>query len=39
VSSSTETGKLMYKLADQFYVQWKSMLNIFPDAIYIGGIY
>ena len=39
VSSSTETGKLMYKIADQFYVQWKSMLNIFPDAIYIGGIY
>lgn len=39
VTSATETGKLMYKFADQFYVQWKSMLNIYPNAIYLGGIY
>ncbi|MCP1111497.1 beta-1,4-N-acetylglucosaminyltransferase [Lachnospiraceae bacterium PF1-21] len=39
VTSATETGKLMYKLADQFYVQWESMLEIFPKAIYIGGVY
>lgn len=39
VTSATETGKLMYKFADQFYVQWKSMLNIYPKAIYLGGIY
>lgn len=39
VTSPTKTGKLMYKIADQFYVQWKSMLTIFPGAIYLGGIY
>ena len=39
ITSATETGKLMYKFADQFYVQWKSMLNIYPKAIYLGGIY
>ncbi len=39
VTSPTETGKLMYKYADQFYVQWKPMLEIYPDAIYLGGIY
>lgn len=39
VKSPTETGKLMYKFADQFYVQWETMLEIYPNAIYIGGIY
>lgn len=39
VTSATETGKLMYHFADQFYVQWKSMLKIYPKAIYVGGIY
>ena len=38
-SSPTLTGKLMYKLADRFYVQWESMLEIYPNAIYKGGIY
>lgn len=39
VTSPTETGKLMYKFADQFYVQWKPMLQFYPKAIYLGGIY
>ena len=39
VTSPTETGKLMYKFADRFYVQWESMLQIYPDAIFLGGIY
>lgn len=39
VTSPTETGKLMYHFADQFYVQWESMLKIYPKAIYLGGIY
>ncbi|MHC1724384.1 MAG: PssD/Cps14F family polysaccharide biosynthesis glycosyltransferase [Aminipila sp.] len=39
VTSATETGKLLYKFADQFYVQWEPMLKIFPNAIYKGGIY
>lgn len=39
VSTPTETGKLMYKYADQFYVQWPQMKEIYPNAIYLGGIY
>lgn len=39
VTSPTETGKLMYKIADQFYVQWPQMKKIYPKAIYLGGIY
>lgn len=39
VTSPTETGKLLYKFADQFYVQWESMKEFYPKAIYLGGIY
>lgn len=39
VSSPTKTGKLLYKYADQFYVQWESMKQFYPNAIYLGGIY
>lgn len=39
VSSATMTGNLLYKYADQFYVQWEPMLKIYPNAIYLGGIY
>lgn len=39
VSSPTETGKFLYRFADQFYVQWEPMKQFYPDAIYLGGIY
>jgi UDP-N-acetylglucosamine:LPS N-acetylglucosamine transferase len=39
VTSATQSGKLLYRFADQFYVQWESMLKIYPEAIYLGGIY
>lgn len=39
VSSPTLTGKFLYKYADQFYVQWESMKQFYPDAIFLGGIY
>ncbi|MCI9219925.1 MAG: polysaccharide biosynthesis protein [Lachnospiraceae bacterium] len=39
VTTGTQTGKFLYKYADQFYVQWESMLKIYPKAIYLGGIY
>lgn len=38
-SSPTMTGKLLHKFADRFYVQWESMLSVYPDARFIGGIY
>ena len=39
ISSPTETGKFIYKFADRFYVQWPKMKDIYPKAIYKGGIY
>ncbi len=39
VTSATRTGKLIYRFADQFYVQWPQMQQVYPDAIYVGGIY
>ena len=39
VTSPTRSGKLLYRFADQFYVQWPQMLEVYPNAIYVGGIY
>ncbi len=39
ITSPTETGKLMYRFADRFYVQWEGMLEYYPDAQLLGGIY
>lgn len=39
VTSPTQTGKLIYKYAEQFYVQWPQMKQFYPNAIYLGGIY
>lgn len=39
VTSKTISGKLLYRFADQFYVQWEQMLELYPKAIYKGGIY
>ncbi len=39
IKSPNMTGKLLYKYADQFYVQWESMLKVYPKAICLGGIY
>ena len=39
VNSPTLTGKLLYKFADQFYVQWEQMKEHYPKAIFEGGIY
>jgi len=39
VTSPTMTGRVLYKFADQFYVQWESMKKYYPKAICKGGIY
>lgn len=39
VTTPTKTGKLLYRWADRFYVQWDSMLEVYPDAVYAGGVY
>ena len=39
INSPNLSGKLLYRFADQFYVQWESMRSIYPKAICLGGIY
>lgn len=39
VTSPTLTGKFLYRFADRFYVQWPEMLEHYPQAMYLGGIY
>lgn len=37
--SKSLTGKIVYKFADLFIVQWESMLEIYPNAVYGGWIF
>jgi len=33
------TGKLVYSMADYFFVQWPEMLEVYPEAKYSGTVY
>ncbi len=35
----TKTGRIVYKFADLFIVQWKEMLELYPNAVYGGWIF
>lgn len=37
--TKTATGKLIYKFADLFIVQWEELLEIYPKAVLGGSIY
>lgn len=39
INTKTVTGKLLYKIADHFIVQWPSMKKLYPKAIDGGWIY
>jgi UDP-N-acetylglucosamine:LPS N-acetylglucosamine transferase len=39
VDTVSLTGKLMYRIADLFIVQWEELLKVFPKAVYGGGIF
>lgn len=39
VDSKSLTGKLLYKIADLFIVQWEDMLELYPNAKFVGGIF
>lgn len=39
VRTPTLTGKLLYPFADRFYVQWEELLECYPKALYLGGVY
>ena len=36
VRSGSATGKLLYRFADLFIVQWETMLDVYPNAV-VGG--
>lgn len=38
-TTKTVAGKLVYPIANTFVVQWESMLELYPKAIYGGWIY
>ncbi|GAB2538403.1 PssD/Cps14F family polysaccharide biosynthesis glycosyltransferase [Gracilibacillus alcaliphilus] len=38
-TSPTLTGRLVYPISDLFIVQWESMKEIYPKAVYGGSIY
>ena len=37
--TKSRTGNIVYKFADLFIVQWESMLELYPNAIYGGWIF
>lgn len=39
VYTPTGSGKFIYKFADKFVVQWEEMLEVYPKATYIGGVF
>lgn len=39
VTTKSQTGRILEKIADLFLVQWKEQLDCYPSAIYGGWIY
>ncbi|TYQ15964.1 UNVERIFIED_CONTAM: UDP-N-acetylglucosamine:LPS N-acetylglucosamine transferase [Acetivibrio alkalicellulosi] len=39
IKDPTKTGRLMYKFADLFIIQWESLRKYYPNAVYGGSIY
>ena len=38
-TTPTSSGKMVYRIADKFIVQWEGLLEHYPNAIYGGWIY
>ena len=39
INTPNISGKIAYKFADQFYIQWESLRRYYPNALNKGGIY
>lgn len=39
INTPNVSGKIAYKFADQFYIQWESLRKYYPNALNKGGIY
>jgi beta-1,4-N-acetylglucosaminyltransferase len=38
VSKPSLSGRIMYRLADRFFYQWRSLERFFPDGVYAGPL-
>lgn len=39
INSPNKTGRLIYKFADLFIIQWEELRKFYPNAVYGGAIY
>ena len=39
INSATMTGRFLYKKVDYFIIQWPELKTIYPDSIFLGGVY
>lgn len=39
VKTPTKTGEYLYGKVDLFIVQWEELLDVYPEAEFLGGIY
>ena len=39
LTNSSVTGRLAYRIADEFFVQWPEMQKVYPNAKYSGTVY
>lgn len=38
VETLSLSGRILYRLADYFFVQWPSLRDLYPGAIYLGRL-
>ena len=39
VDTLSLSGKILYKIADQFFVQWPQLQAKYPRALFVGRLY
>lgn len=39
INTPTITGRIIYRFADQFYIQWPELKKYYPNALYRGKLY
>lgn len=39
INTPTITGRIIYRIADQFYIQWPELKKHYPKALYRGKLY
>lgn len=39
INDASLTGKVMKHFADLFFIQWPEMKEIYPNSIYVGGLF